>query len=1139
MAKNPSPSELDAQHIFRRSFDDATDRLRVDSTVSGTFTGELSMEIDAADGDSAVAVGTENGAVGGTQHALKVGADLNLRTKDEAANTSLTSIDAKLPVLLSSAPASDTGQSAIAVRIISQLGAGSGGGSSGGLTDTELRATAVPVSGTVTASDGGGSLTVDGSVSVSNFPATQAVSGTVTANAGTGTMAVSGPLTDTQLRATAVPVSGSFFQATQPVSGSVSVSNFPATQAISATSLPLPSGAATSALQTQPGVDIGDVTINNAAGVSAVNIQDGGNSITVDGVFYQTTQPVSIAATVAVSGPVTDAEIRATPLPVSGTVTSNAGTGTMAVSAASLPLPSGAATSTLQTTGNTSVGSIDTKTPALGQALAAASVPIVLTAAQLSTLTPLSSVTVSGTVTANAGTGTMAVSGPLTDTQIRATALPVSGTVSVTGVATETTLSAMNTKVPALGQALAAASTPVVLTAAQITTLTPVSTVTANIGTSGSLALDATLTGGTAKAVVRGGAKGSTAAADVTSTSQSVDRNALDVQIRTSTGVVVDTFGGGTQFADGVARGTATGTLLMVDDGTNIQSALGTTAGVLKVDLSATTANATAIKVDGSAVTQPVSGTVAVTGVATETTLAAMSAKLPTALGTKTIANSMAVNIASDQTVPVSGSVTANAGTNLNTSALALDATLTGGTQKAIVRGGAKGATTAADITSTSQSVDRNAMDVQIRTSAGVVVDTFGGGTQFADGAARGTATGTLLMVDDGTNIQSAIGTTAGVLKIDLSATTANATAVKVDGSAVTQPVSGTFFQATQPVSNVSLPLPTGASTETTLAAMSAKLPATLGTKTIANAMAVSMASDQVLTIQGNQPARTTGSITTSTTTVGPMTVSNLNIATVSVSGTYAGVTFLFEASDDGTNYYSVLGVRNDLGVIESGATLLTNTIRSWDIAIGGFTNFRVRTTAWTSGTAAVGIIAQSFAYEPTPSVTLSPIKPAYSSSTAAFAAAATPTDLFRISGSTSNKVVKVLRIEVSCTQTTAGINTFFLAKRTVANTAGTVVAATIVPHDTAFVASTVTCSAYTANPSALGASAGNIRTSRILCPAVTSAANPTFVWDFESGTTAVPPSLRSAADGLSLNFGGAALPAGLSVTVSVTWTEE
>lgn len=58
---------------------------------------------------------------------------------------------------------------------------------SGPLTDTQLRAAAVPV-------DGSG--------------VTQPISGTVTANAGTGTLAVSGPVTDVQLRATPVPVSG-------------------------------------------------------------------------------------------------------------------------------------------------------------------------------------------------------------------------------------------------------------------------------------------------------------------------------------------------------------------------------------------------------------------------------------------------------------------------------------------------------------------------------------------------------------------------------------------------------------------------------------------------------------------------------------------------------------------------------------------------------------------------------------------------------------------------------------------------------------------------------------------------------------------------------------------------------------------
>jgi hypothetical protein len=80
---------------------------------------------------------------------------------------------------------------------------------SGPLTDTQLRATSVPVSGTVTANAGSGTFAVSGPLTDTQLRATAVpVSGTVTANAGTGTFAVSGPLTDTQLRATAVPVSG-------------------------------------------------------------------------------------------------------------------------------------------------------------------------------------------------------------------------------------------------------------------------------------------------------------------------------------------------------------------------------------------------------------------------------------------------------------------------------------------------------------------------------------------------------------------------------------------------------------------------------------------------------------------------------------------------------------------------------------------------------------------------------------------------------------------------------------------------------------------------------------------------------------------------------------------------------------------
>lgn len=68
---------------------------------------------------------------------------------------------------------------------------------------------------------------VTGAVSVSNFPASQAVTG---------------PLTDAQLRAAVVPVTGAM-----TVSGNVSVTGtfFQATQPVSAASLPLPAGAAT------------------------------------------------------------------------------------------------------------------------------------------------------------------------------------------------------------------------------------------------------------------------------------------------------------------------------------------------------------------------------------------------------------------------------------------------------------------------------------------------------------------------------------------------------------------------------------------------------------------------------------------------------------------------------------------------------------------------------------------------------------------------------------------------------------------------------------------------------------------------------------------------------------------------------
>lgn len=180
--------------------------------------------------------------------------------------------------------------------------------SGGGLTDTELRATPVPVSGTVTA------------------------------NAGTGTLAVSGPVTDTQIRATPLPVSGTITAnvgtGTQPVSGTVTV-----TDGSGALNVIVDSGT-TAATQSgtwtvQPGntanttawkVD-GSAVTQPVSGTVTANV--GSGTQPVSGTFWQATQPVSGTfwqATQPVSGtfwqttqPVSGTFWQATQ-PVSGTI---------------------------------------------------------------------------------------------------------------------------------------------------------------------------------------------------------------------------------------------------------------------------------------------------------------------------------------------------------------------------------------------------------------------------------------------------------------------------------------------------------------------------------------------------------------------------------------------------------------------------------------------------------------------------------------------------------------------------------------------------------------------------------------------------------------------------------------------------
>lgn len=207
-------------------------------------------------------------------------------------------------------------------------------------------------------------------------------------------------------------------------------------------------------------------------------------------------------------------------------------------------LPSGAATAARQDTGNTSLSSIDGKITAC-----------------------------------NTGSVTVAAS-----------ALPSGAATSAKQDTGNASLSSIDGKVPALGQALAAASVPVVLTAAQVSTLTPPAAITGFSTETTLSALNAKVTAvNTGAVVVSSSALPTGAATESTLSTLNGKVTACD------TGAVVVS-------SSALPSGAATAAK---------QPALGT-AGTASADVITVqgVASMTALKVDGSAVTQPVSGTV-------------------------------------------------------------------------------------------------------------------------------------------------------------------------------------------------------------------------------------------------------------------------------------------------------------------------------------------------------------------------------------------------------------------------------------------------------------------------------------------------------------------------------------------------
>jgi hypothetical protein len=320
---------------------------------------------------------------------------------------------------------------------------------------------------------------------------------------------------------------------------------------------------------------------------------------------------------------------------------------------------------------------------------------------------------------------------------------------------------------------------------------------------------------------------------------------------------------------------------------------------------------------------------------------------------------------------------------------------------------------------------------------------------------------------------------------------TDNSGSLTVDGSVsvsnfpVSQAVTGTFYQATQPVSIATMPSTpvTGTFWQTTQPVSgTVTANATLAAETTKVIGTVNIAAAQAVTANAG---------------------TNLNTSALALDTSVSGLSLSQASATSGQK-----------GVLNFGAVTTANP--SYTTA---------QTNALSMNTAGMLRVENS-------------ARATFTANNVIYTPPATPTDMVILSGSAS-KTVKVLRTTITCLQTTAGFNTFFLLLRTAANTGGTLLTDTPVAHDQT-TSATATLKHYSVNPTGVGAGSGNIiQSPRIFCPAAaTASGNSPYIIDFTSNGMA-PITLSGTAQSLVWNFAGAALPAGLSLSISFTWTEE
>lgn len=113
--------------------------------------------------------------------------------------------------------------------------------------------------------------------------------------------------------------------------------------------------------------------------------------------------------------------------------------------------------------------------------------------------------------------------------------------------------------------------------------------------------------------------------------------------------------------------------------------------------------------------------------------------------------------------------------------------------------------------------------------------------------------------------------------------------------------------------------------------------------------------------LNASPQANTTGNITASAQNIVATDLTGIGSATVQISGTHAGINLTFEASADaGTTWFPIQAINqstNSLTTAGATGVITTNATVVWTVSpLLGQSQFRVRSTAYTSGTGAIVI---------------------------------------------------------------------------------------------------------------------------------------------------------------------------------------